>query len=84
MRLEGGRRRIYVNSKQAYYCPLHKEGLIRPGVCRIGNWLPTGEFEPVRSLNGRIDELAIWNRALSEAEIQAEMGRGRPSLLWSK
>ena len=76
--------RVYVNSKLSYYSPLHKDGLIRPGVCRIGNWLPTGEFEPVRSLNGRIDELAIWNRALTTTEIEAEMQRGRPSLLWSK
>lgn len=44
--------RVYVNSKLAYRCALRKEGRIRPpGVCRIGNWLPTGEFEPVRSLN---------------------------------
>jgi len=76
--------RVYVNGKLSYYSPLRKDGLIRPGKCRIGNWLPAGEFEPVRSLNGRIDELAIWNRALTEAEIQAEMERGQPSLLWSK
>ena len=75
---------VYVNGELAYRCALREEGRIRPGVGRIGNWLPTGEFEPVRSLNGRIDELTIWDRALTEAEIEAEMERGQPSLLWSK
>jgi hypothetical protein len=74
--------RVFVNGERSYECSLNNEGHIQPGTCRIGNWLAVGEFAPVRSFNGRIDELAIWNRALSEAEISAEMRRGQPSFLW--
>lgn len=74
--------RVYANGKLVNERPVRENGRIRPGVCRIGNWLAVGEFAPVRSLNGRIDELAIWKRALSEEEISAEATRGRPSLLW--
>jgi len=55
-----------------------------PGTCRIGNWLSTGAFAPVRSFNGRIDELAIWDRALSADEVRAEMERGWPGSMWRR
>jgi hypothetical protein len=57
---------------------------MRSGVCRIGNWMTVGEFAPLRSLHGRIDEVVIWKRALSEEDIAAELERGRPSLLWPR
>ncbi|MBI1373593.1 MAG: LamG domain-containing protein [Phycisphaera sp.] len=78
-----GKTVVYVNGERAYACSLKKDSRIRPGVCRIGNWLAIGQYAPVRSFNGRIDEVAIWDRALSEAEIQAEMRRGQPTLLWA-
>jgi hypothetical protein len=31
-----------------------------------------------------MDELAVWNRALSPAEVAALTESGRPSLLWSR
>ena len=74
--------RVYANGKLVVERPVRENGRLRPGACRIGNWLAVGEFAPVRSLNGRIDELAIWKRALSGEEISAEATRGRPSLLW--
>ena len=76
--------RVYANGKLVVERLLRENGRIRPGVCRIGNWLAVGEFAPVRPLNGRVDELAIWKRALSGEEISAEATRGRPSLLWPK
>ena len=63
--------------------PLQKEAVLRPGQCRIGNWLPRGEYEPVRAFSGRMDELAIWKRALSQKELQIQVERGRPDFLWS-
>lgn len=77
-----GKTRVFVNGERAFECSLNQDSRIRPGTCRIGNWLPVGEFDPVRSFNGRIDELAIWSRSLSEVEISAEMRRGQPNFLW--
>ena len=75
--------RVYVNGNLSYERPLQKEAVLRPGLCRIGNWLPRGEYEPVRAFSGRMDELAIWNRALSQKELQIQVERGRPDFLWS-
>ena len=76
--------RVYVNGELSYACELLKTGAIQPRTCRIGNWRAVGTFAPVRSFNGRIDELAIWNRALRESEIKTEMRRGQPSFLWAR
>ena len=62
---------------QCFEYPLHETARIRPGICRLGNWLAEGEFAPMRSLNGRIDELALWNRALGLSEIRSEIERGK-------
>ena len=75
--------RVYVNGSLTYERPLQKEATLRPGLCRIGNWLPRGEYEPVRAFSGRMDELAIWKRALSQKELQIQVERGRPDFLWS-
>ena len=59
-----------------------EDGTMRPGACRIGNWLPApGWGHSNRSLRGRIDELAIWNRALTEEEVHKRVEAGRPGLL---
>ncbi|QDT64693.1 LamG domain-containing protein [Calycomorphotria hydatis] len=73
---------IYTNGKLTGKYPLYEDGEIRPGTCRIGNWLKTVDFAPIRKLNGRIDELAIWKRALTSNEIQSELRRGQPDMLW--
>lgn len=70
--------KVFVNGVQSFEWPLDPTAEIRPGTCRIGNWLAAGEFAPVRSLNGRIDELALWNRALTEPEIQTEVNQALP------
>ena len=75
--------RVYVNGSLSYERPLQKDATLRPGLCRIGNWLPRGDYEPVRALSGRMDELAIWNRALSQKELETQVERGRPDYLWS-
>ena len=75
--------RVYVNGNLSYERPLQKEAVLRPGLCRIGNWLPRGEYEQVRAFSGRMDELAIWKRALSQKELQIQVERGRPDFLWS-
>jgi hypothetical protein len=73
--------RVYLDGKRVYEAAMGTDEQIRPGTCRIGNWLATGNFAPERALRGRMDELAIWNRVLSEATIQAETRSGRPQFL---
>jgi hypothetical protein len=59
---------------------------IQPGRCRLGQWWspkksPQGAS---RCLRGAMDELAIWNRALSESEVAALTESGRPSFVWAR
>lgn len=60
--------------------------LLKPQHCRLGQWLsePFRASHPARSLRGLVDELSIWNRALSVAEVSALTDSGRPSLVWSR
>jgi hypothetical protein len=60
---------------------LHQTG--RPivfGPCELGNWgVPTqGHPFPIRTLNGAIDEFAIYQSALSATEIEAMFEQGKP------
>ena len=78
---------IYVNGQVVMESELGSGDVsIRPGHCRLGNWL--GEGYPgtsaSRGLCGLVDELSIWNRALSAGEIVTLTEGGRPSLLWSR
>lgn len=77
---------IYVNGKRVMESTLRVDDyIITPGTCRLGNWLPFEAYvdRPLRSLCGRMDEVAIWDRALTEKEIQEVVEDGRPSQLWS-
>lgn len=77
--------RIYVNGKLTRDRRFEGVGVIKPGSCRLGNWLPDNpHLEPNRALRGRIDELAIWKRALSEEEINRLVEASRPELLWNE
>ena len=60
--------------------PLHAPGRpIRLGPAEIGNWgLPTpGHRHPLRSLNGAIDEFAIYHAVLAPEEIVKMFEAGR-------
>lgn len=59
----------------------HQAGrTISIGTAEIGNWgLPSeGHRWPIRNLNGRIDEFAIYSRALSPSEILKFYEAGTP------
>lgn len=61
--------------------PFHQPGrAISFGPAEIGNWgLPTeGHQFPIRNLNGRIDEFAIYGAALTSAEIVQIYQAGKP------
>ncbi len=57
-------------------------GPLTPGDCRMGDGLhpPQATFIPRRGLRGRIDEFAIWRRALTRDEVQALFVAGLPTL----
>jgi len=76
---------IYVNGILVRERTWQPEEMIRPGSCRMGNWLPESKDRFAnRAFRGRIDELAIWNRALTQQEITQMVDAGRPGMLWSK
>lgn len=56
-----------------------KTGKLRFGNVEIGNWVSQGLGHAIRSLNGRMDEIAIWGRAMTQGEIQALEKAGRPN-----
>ena len=78
---------IYVNGERVWEVDIASNDLmIRPGVCRLGNWLAEGakDGSSPRAMRGRIDEVSVWNRALTQPEIVLLTEKGRPSLLWSR
>ncbi len=77
--------KVYLNGELAGWQPITKSISTHPGLGRIGAWLndATTDRDPVRSLRGKIDEFAIWKRALSQQEIQDLVETGKPSALWS-
>ena len=79
---ESGRTRYYVDGQLAQENSLPIDALITPGRAQIGDWLQEAPDPfPKRSLKAKIDEFAIWNRALSEEEVQTLTRSGVPSLL---
>tara|TARA_R110002049_G_scaffold2750_2_gene21581 strand:+ start:407274 stop:408908 length:1635 start_codon:yes stop_codon:yes gene_type:complete len=52
---------------------------MRIGTADLGNWTePISPLSAIRSLNGRIDEFAIYSAALSADEIQTIYEQGKP------
>jgi hypothetical protein len=78
--LDGLTRHAYINGEPAEFAKLPKSaGLLKPGSSRIGDWLRHPEFTatPNRGFRGRIDEIAVWRRALTQAEIREMVVAGR-------
>jgi len=73
--------KIYLDGVLARHRKWDNAEAMRPGSCRLGNWLPVANVGPQnRALRGRIDELAIWNRALPEGEIRSLVAAGQTAL----
>ena len=76
--------RMYVNGVLALERHWRSDQVLRPGSCRLGNWLSVANLGPEhRALRGRVDELVIWNRVLSVDEIKNHVEVGRPGMLAS-
>jgi ferric-dicitrate binding protein FerR (iron transport regulator) len=75
--------RTYVNGKLMWEQKCQLKNPVIPGACSLGNWVDIPEkWQPTRrAFKGRMDEVAIWSRALAEQEIETHYEAGRPSLL---
>ncbi|MEM9411639.1 MAG: LamG domain-containing protein, partial [Planctomycetota bacterium] len=77
--------KTYLNGNLASEYELTEtDGVIEPGLCRIGNWLNPKNPRNTRAFSGRIDELMIWKRSIGEDEIIAMVESGKPSAAWQK
>ena len=81
---KSGKSHLYLNGELAGTREFSGKGPIRPGLGRIGNWLMGDRKDgaPIRAMRGKMDELAIWKRALSAEEIKELTQKGRPNALW--
>jgi hypothetical protein len=70
---DGTTLKVYVNGVQVASKAIGKSILATSGPLRIGGNSMWGEY-----FNGKIDEVRVYNRALSQAEVQADMNRAVP------
>jgi len=75
--------RTYVNGDLVWEQECRLKNSVAPGECSLGNWIRVPrKYQPTRrAFKGRMDEVAIWNRSLTQQEIKAHYEAGRPSLL---
>lgn len=81
--LDGLNTKTYINGELAEKVKLSSfPGALKPGSCRIGDWFRDKDPSsiPRRGFRGRIDEIAMWRRAVSEEEIREMVVAGRSSL----
>lgn len=69
----------YLNGEMIAQLPLRFEMPLSIGACELGNWTPgpnSKDNYAIRNLEGRIDELQVFSRALSEKDIQEQYSAG--------
>lgn len=56
-----------------------------PGMCRMGNWHTTNvnEGNKVRALCGKIDQFSIWQKEVTQEEVEELVELGKISVLWA-
>ena len=82
--LDGLGTKTYINGELAEKVKLSSfPGALKPGSCRIGDWFRDKDPSsiPRRGFRGRIDEIAVWRRAVSEEEIREMVVAGRSTLV---
>jgi len=57
-----------------------------PGTVRVGDWKPLKDYKDKlkRGMRGKLGELLVIKRALSDEEVSAITKAGRPSFLWNQ
>ena len=80
--VDGERRRIsqYVDGESVFQARIEAPARVRIGDAEIGNWgvAASGDTQPVRALNGRVDEFAVFGEALGSDELREIYESGRP------
>lgn len=83
--LKAGRINTYVDGKSRHKYRIAQPTPIRIGPAEIGNWNRKGLHErdrqayQLRSLNGRLDEIAVFKRALTAEEVHEMYEAGCPA-----
>jgi hypothetical protein len=67
-----------VNGKSVSQSALRFDVPLHIGSAELGNWMPGNHSYPVRNLNGRMDEFALFGAALSAEEIKKHFDMGNP------
>lgn len=71
--------RHYRDGRLVREAEFHSTAELRLGAAEIGNWNPQRPGkDAIRSLNGLVDEIAVFRRPLSVAEIEAAYQAGVP------
>ena len=75
-----GRAKHYLNGREVSSEEIVFDQPLTFGTCEIGNWteMRTRAKHRIRNLNGRIDELTIWNTALTGDEISEIYRKTKP------
>jgi concanavalin A-like lectin/glucanase superfamily protein len=69
----------YVDGAEISRETIRRDTTLRIGPAEIGNWIPQDlQDYRIRSLNGRLDEFILFERALSPAEIKTIYEDGKP------
>ncbi len=71
--------RTWINGEFAADGILREVPAIDPGLCLLGSFQQEPGGEHSRGFRGRMDEVILWKRTLSDAEIQQIYQNGRPS-----
>mgnify|MGYP002780610292 CR=1 FL=1 len=72
--------RHYVDGREVAACAFAAVAPLLIGPAELGNWSPTrsAAADPIRSLNGTVDEVAVFRRPLSAEEVRQAYRAGRP------
>ncbi len=75
-----GKATYYTNGELAMTETMPPGTVFRLGTMHLGTWTsPNKDWPPaVRDFRGRVDELAMWRRALTQTEIQTLVREGSP------
>ena len=71
--------RHHVDGRKVHEQKLSSKTKFSIDKAELGNWPKPDKGHPSTNLRGRIDELAIFNSALSEEEISGYYDVGRPN-----
>ena len=79
--------KLFINGEMMSYADLDPSSFNKmvPGMCRMGNWHTTNinEGNKVRALCGKIDQFSIWEKELTQEQVEELVELGKISVLWA-